>query len=89
MSRLPDAFFHNRSACASTSVDPELFFPVSPGAGYQIAEAKRVCAECPVQPACLDFALHSDVVGVWGGTTRPERAQLRRISVAPAGEVAA
>jgi WhiB family redox-sensing transcriptional regulator len=60
--------------------DPELFFPVSevgPGA-RQVAEARAVCAGCPVQVECLAFALERDLVGVWGATTEDERRLMRR-----------
>jgi WhiB family transcriptional regulator, redox-sensing transcriptional regulator len=61
--------------------DPELFFPVSsagPAAG-QVARAKMVCADCPVKPQCLEFALQSGQdFGVWGGTTESERRAMRR-----------
>lgn len=51
--------------------------------------AKRICAHCPVQPECLDYALtHIDRTaseftptihdsGVWGGLTGAERRALR------------
>lgn len=78
LNRLPGEHFADRPACASNEVDPELFFPVGPGARLQISAAKQVCAACPLREACLSFALHSDVYGVWGGTTREERAELHR-----------
>lgn len=90
LNRLPGEHFADRPACASDAVDPELFFPVGPGARLQIAAAKRVCAACPVRQACLSFALHTDVDGIWGGTTHAERAELRRTDngAAVAAEVA-
>jgi Transcription factor WhiB len=48
-----------RLAAACRSADPELFFPLS-GSGQaleQIAEAKAICAGCPVRRQCLEFAL--------------------------------
>ena len=42
--------------------DPELFFPVGT-TGYallQIARAKEVCGQCPVQGECLDYALETN-----------------------------
>jgi WhiB family transcriptional regulator, redox-sensing transcriptional regulator len=62
-------------------VDPELFFPIS-AAGKsleQIAEAKKVCARCPVQPECLTFAQRTGQAhGIWGGLTEEERIQVAR-----------
>jgi WhiB family transcriptional regulator, redox-sensing transcriptional regulator len=77
--------WRDRAACRDA--DPELFFPVSsigPGA-RQIAEAKAVCAGCPVRDRCLDYALANGLDhGVFGGTTDEERRQLirRRAAVA-------
>lgn len=41
--------------------------------------AKRVCAQCPVQRACLAWALRTrEPYGVWGGMSTDEREQLIR-----------
>ena len=38
--------------------------------------AKRICAECPVRDACLEYALRVDErLGIWGGMTEGERAR--------------
>lgn len=62
--------------CAQT--DPELFFPVQGGGS---ADAKRICAECPVAAMCLDYAMRvpseDDYWGVFGGLTAAERRALR------------
>jgi WhiB family redox-sensing transcriptional regulator len=64
--------------------DPELFFPVSevgPGA-RQVAQAKAVCARCPVREICLGFALDEGLDhGVFGGQTADERRKLTRTRV--------
>ena len=70
-----------RSAAACRSADPELFFPVSDSGKSleQVAEAKAVCAGCPVRRECLAFALRTEQVhGIWGGTTADERTIARR-----------
>lgn len=64
------------------SADPDLFFPVS-GAGpslEQAAEAKAICADCPVREECLTYAVFTGQRhGVWGGLTEQERhATFRR-----------
>lgn len=42
-----------------------------------IAEAKQVCASCPVQARCLEDALgRSEPNGIWGGLTPEERRKL-------------
>jgi WhiB family redox-sensing transcriptional regulator len=64
-----------QSAACSTA-DPDIFFPVSAhGPGREdIAQAKAICARCPVRRQCLQFALATHQVdGVWGGTTEEER----------------
>lgn len=42
-------------------------------------EAKKICMGCPVQEACLAYALDTKACcGMWGGLTRPERASILR-----------
>ena len=65
-----------RLLAACRDADPELFFPVSLSgpALEQIAQAKAICAGCPVRRQCLDFALDiRQDHGVWGGMTEQER----------------
>lgn len=70
-----------RHDAACRDEDPELFFPVSqvgPGA-RQAAEAKAVCARCPVRAECLGYALDNALDhGIFGGTTESERRALTR-----------
>ena len=70
-----------RDEAACRQLDTELFFPVghTGPAEEQIATAKRVCGECPVQARCLEFAVTTNQeFGVWGGRDEEERRQLRR-----------
>lgn len=69
----PDPTFRD-APCTRT--DPDVFFP-SPGGDPR--PAKRICGSCPdlVRRACLRYALTEDMPGVWGGTTRAERARMR------------
>lgn len=61
--------------------DPDRFFARGMGLAVtkmptdQVAEAKSVCAGCPVRATCLDWALeHGETEhGVWGGLTPHER----------------
>lgn len=73
--------WRHRAACRDE--DPELFFPVSdvgPGA-RQATQAKAVCARCPVQSECLNYALDNGLHhGIFGGTTERERRNLARTS---------
>ena len=71
--------WRHRAACRDE--DPELFFPVgtSGPALLQIQEAKAVCARCPVNGECLNWALASGQAdGVWGGMSEDERRALKR-----------
>lgn len=38
------------------------------------AHAKKLCAQCPVQQACLDAGRRNHESGLWGGETEEERA---------------
>ena len=66
-----------------TQVPPSTFFP-SDGAGVEAA--RRICASCPVQGPCLEYALeHRIDHGVWGGCSERERRRIlkrRRIGAA-------
>ena len=61
--------------------NPELFFPIGSTAAavFQLAEAKQICARCPVQGPCLEWALLTGTeYGVWGGLSEDERRALGR-----------
>lgn len=54
--------------CADPEVDTALFFPVR---GASQKEAKAICARCPVQVECDDYADRSNsTYGIWGGKIR-------------------
>jgi WhiB family transcriptional regulator, redox-sensing transcriptional regulator len=55
---------------------PSVFFP-SDGLGVQAAQ--RICADCPVAEACLEYALANRIDhGVWGGRSERERRRILR-----------
>jgi len=69
-----------QAACAT--VEPELFFPLytvgGTGEAHE-AQAKAVCARCPIKFECLEFALHTgDDWAILGGMTPAERRSLKR-----------
>jgi WhiB family redox-sensing transcriptional regulator len=71
--------WRNDAACKDE--DPDVFFPIGTTgiAVDQVEDAKRICARCPVQEPCLEFALASNQdAGVWGGLTEDERRTLKR-----------
>lgn len=60
--------------------EPEVFFPPGPAALEHIGEAKAICQGCPVVADCLRVALADPtLVGVWGGTSETQRAEIRRL----------
>ena len=75
-----------RQGAACAKADPDLFFPEPDVSEARIAEAKAVCAGCPVRQICLDEALRTnDRDSICGGYTPDEREQL--LSSRPASEL--
>ena len=63
-----------RALCAG--FDPEAFFP--PG-DAPAAEARAICAACPVRGQCLAYPVTADEpFGTWGGLDPRRRRTLRR-----------
>lgn len=64
---------------ACRGLDPELFYPEQ---GQSAAQARAVCAVCPVKQECLEDALEHETqarrFGVFGGLTATERARLHQ-----------
>ena len=66
--------WRQRAACRG--VDPDIFYPVTDD---DAEDAKAICRACPVQQACLEWALQSrEKDGVWGGATERERRRILR-----------
>lgn len=70
--------WHEQAACRGE--DPALFFPVGNAgpAKEQTAQAKAVCAGCPVIVQCREWAHTHEDTGVWGGEDEYERRAARR-----------
>ena len=72
--------WQRRAACRGP--ESALFFPPTyperkDDRDGREARAKAICAECPVQAACLDYALSiREPHGIWGGLTEAERRLL-------------
>jgi WhiB family redox-sensing transcriptional regulator len=71
------------AAAACKGADIDLFF--GPDAEFvsarkeREAEARAICARCPVRDACLAYALDTgEAFGVWGGLNEDERRALLR-----------
>jgi WhiB family redox-sensing transcriptional regulator len=69
-----DFSWREGAACIGTPID---WFYI--GSGHVVRpEVKRLCAGCPVQEQCLDYALKHEDHGYWAGTTEKERARMRK-----------
>lgn len=67
-----------RQLAGCRGVDPDIFYPASED-DEDAAEAKAICAACPVREACLEHALLvREKHGVWGGLTERERRRVIR-----------
>ena len=65
-----------RDQARCRGVDPEIFHPSDEDDG---ADAKAICAECPVREPCLEYALTYRIDhGVWGGASERERRRILR-----------
>lgn len=60
-------------------IDTEFFYPqqdkFEPGEAQLL---KRICVDCPVMEACLEWGITMERYGVWGGTTPMERSVIRK-----------
>ena len=73
----PDVSWRSEAACSG--VDSDVFFPASEEDEQAVAQAKAICAECPVREACLQYALATNQsAGVWGGLDAGDRRRMRR-----------
>ena len=43
-----------------------------------MAIAKSLCQTCPIMYECAQFAIQTDVEGVWGGTNEKERKAIQQ-----------
>lgn len=65
--------FATRAACRGLGSD--LFFPESSESG---AQARAVCATCPVCEECREYAIATFQDGIWGNTSEHDRVRIRR-----------
>lgn len=62
-------------------MDPAIFYPDEEQKNWavRVAEAQKICAECPVIDECLEWALtRNEGDGVWGGASERERRKIKR-----------
>ena len=76
--KYPD--FDGSQLCNDRTIDKDMFFPPSGGAGNLIArEAKKICMRCSFLNECAEWALHhADPYGVYGGMNASDRHQIRK-----------
>jgi WhiB family redox-sensing transcriptional regulator len=65
-----------RAACHGS--DPDAWFPEMQG-GFRVenVQAMKICHTCEVRVECLEWALHHERFGIWGGTTSTQRNEIR------------
>ena len=74
---IPNLDWLKRAACAG--MDQRAFFADGCHSRAQVHAAKKVCAICPVQTACRNWAITTgERNGVWGGMSQKELRQRRR-----------
>ena len=59
-------------------IDTDIFYPAKEK--FDPSEERlftRMCNNCPVQEACLEWGIAHERFGVWGGTTPPMRTRIR------------
>lgn len=79
MTRLITERWVRQALCATSRADPDWFHPGKRAKRGDVAAALALCAECHVRVECLQNALdYCDPWGIWGGTTEPQRAVMRR-----------
>lgn len=76
-----DTSWHVDALCLG--METQVFYPVGRGMDVvqRVRDTKKLCKSCPVISTCLNDALSRDPVhdwGVWGGTSRVERMNMRR-----------
>jgi len=71
-----DQDWRSQGLCSRS--DPDLWFAIG---AAEHKRAKAICRDCPVQRACLAYAMEEPVDhGIWGGLTERERRRYRRRS---------
>ena len=65
-----------RDDAACRNQPQHIWFPPK---GKSARPAKTICATCPVQTDCLQYAVDNNIRhGIWGGLTERDRRPLRR-----------
>jgi hypothetical protein len=57
-------------------IGTEFFYPEDDMSIVPIA--KKICSNCPIVKECLEWGMHHEAFGIWGGTVPRVRMQMRR-----------
>ena len=68
--------FDGSQPCRQT--DPDIFFPENGGNQYETRIAINICKTCKFINPCLEYALQTKAIGIWGGTTERQRRTLAK-----------
>ena len=72
-----ELFWVDQANCKG--IDTNDFFVPDGGKRYDNEPVlKRICGACNVKAECLNYALHNNVTGYWGGTSEKIRAKTRQ-----------
>lgn len=82
LERIPPPPLMPDAACRQPGVDPNWWFPPRKGPESKtfLQAARAVCAACPHQQPCADYAIAAGarLWGVWGGLSVKQRVLIRR-----------
>ena len=72
--------FVDEAACRDIE-DREIFFP-TPADVETRDKAFAICHSCVVENECFEWALkRPQEIGVWGGTSKEDRDEMRKVAV--------
>jgi hypothetical protein len=75
----PPTHWRDQAACNGLAIGlstaPTRYYTAFfPERGQSTKLAKDLCADCPVQPECLDYAIDNNVgAGIWAGMSQRQR----------------
>jgi hypothetical protein len=72
------SYYHWSDDAECREESPDMFLDP----GWPDLVIQTFCNNCPVKQQCLSTAMHSDLYGIWGGTTRKERVKSRQYYIA-------
>ena len=78
MKHIEDFFDTKKAACKGEDIT--LFYPILPAGQHRkdVEIAKHLCEQCEVIKGCLEYSLHYEPLGIWGGKSEVEREVLRQ-----------